>query len=59
MENESFKQRIKREYSGPHLLDPEFVAKEKETQIGYLIKVVKSLGRPLSEEELDTLGNIL
>jgi len=59
MNKESFKQRIKRESTGFHLLDPEFVAKEKDTPIGYLIKVVKSLGRPLSEEGLEALGNIL
>ena len=59
MSKESFSKRIKRESTGYHLLDPEFVAKEKEMQTGYLIKLIKSLGRPLSEEEMAELGNIL
>ena len=58
-ENETFMDRIKRESKGFNLLDPEFVEKEKREQVGYLIKTVKALGRPLTENELRELGNIL
>lgn len=56
---ESLTQKLKREYVGQGLLDPELVEEEKRTQVGYLIKTMKALGRPLSEEEMRELGNIL
>ena len=58
-ENETYLERIKRESTGFGMLDPVFVEKEKREQVGYLIKTVKSLGRPLTENELRELGNIL
>ena len=56
---ESLTQKLKREYVGQGLLDPELVEEEKRAQVGYLIKTMKALGRPLSEEEMRELGNIL
>ena len=58
-ENETYVERIKRESTGFHKLDPEFVEREKREQVGYLLKTIKDLGRPLSENELRELGNIL
>ena len=56
---ETFLEKLKRESTGFNLLDPEFVEKEKREQVGYLIKTVKALGRPLTPNELRELGNIL
>ena len=59
IENEPLLDRLRRELKGHHKLDPAFVEKEKREQVGYLIKTVKALGRPLTENELRELGNIL
>ncbi|MCL1949509.1 MAG: hypothetical protein FWF59_07240 [Turicibacter sp.] len=58
-EKESFAKRVKRESTGYHLLNPKLVEEEKRTHHGYIIQVMKELGRPLSEDELRELGNIL
>jgi len=58
-QNETFAKRVKRESNGFGKLDPEFVRREKREQLGYLIKLTKKLGRPVTEKEYRELGNIL
>jgi len=50
--------RLKRESNGFMSLEPALVEREKREEIGYMIALVKRLGRPLSENELRELGNI-
>lgn len=59
IKNETFAEKIKRESRGFGKLPKNFIEMEKLEQTGYLIKLVKDLGRPLTENEIKELGNIL
>jgi len=54
-----FVERIKKESAGFNKLPKQFVEREKQKEVGYLIALVKKLGRGLSENEYRELGNIL
>ena len=54
-----FVERIKKESTGFNKLPKQYVEREKQKEVGYLIALVKKLGRGLSENEYRELGNIL
>jgi len=53
MENkvETTSKRIKRESNGFNILDPEFVKKSKRRDIAINMRIVKKLGRKISDKE--------
>ena len=59
MSEMTFAKKIKAESNGFSKLCSKLVEREKSTQTKYLIALAKKMGRPLSENELRELGNIL
>lgn len=57
--SENILERLHRESKGYVTLSPELVQREKETQLGYLMRLRKRLGREITEAEWHSLQNIL
>lgn len=57
--DETLAERLKRENYCSHTLTKELMEREERTRDGYLLQVVKALGRPLTADEMRDLGNIL
>jgi len=54
----SFKEQLKQEGMNAGDLSKELVQLEEDTHLGYMVKLVRELGRPISEEEEEFLSNI-